>query len=167
MRIVFLLVIIVKKTEKTEIVSPLERIGRLGLKTVKFDIGSGGTPFFKGCEYAAVLSGLSRLEMAWVTYAYINVFGEYELNYIVLSFKDYIAREAELPIEISIRVVELSCRECCYHQTLSDRLRASFMGVSRGKFERNKNKIHKAMDIMRGLLAKVEDEIIKKITAQQ
>lgn len=65
MRIVFLLVIIVKKTEKTEkteIVSPLERIGRLGLKTVKFDIGSGGTPFFKGASTLLYCQGCLGLK---------------------------------------------------------------------------------------------------------
>lgn len=152
-----------EKTEKTEIVSPLERIGRLGLKTVKFDIGSGGTPFFKGCEYAAVLSGLSRLEMAWVMYAYVNTSSESELDYIVAALLPKVVCDYNCGDIVANKLIRLVCREFIQGKTLSGRLRAIVLGVPTASYIRYREKYENAILFVNSVLMEIEKVTSKKI----
>lgn len=148
--------------QKIDNVSVLERVGQLGLKTVKFDTGSGGVPFYKGCEFAAVLSGLSKLEMAWISYVYLNTIDEYSLKLITHKLGSFVVREFG-EIENAERLVELICKERLFGRVLSGRLRSIFIGVPNSTYRRKKSFYDAVISFINCEIDKIEERAQVKI----
>lgn len=149
--------------QKIDNISVLEQIGRLGLKTVKFDTGSGGVPFFKGCEFAGVLSGLNRLEMAWVGYAYLNTNDPSSLHYLVMSLCGSDEYKSEYEYVTCERIAELACKELAFRQKLSGRLRASVIGISKTSYFRKKDHYENLIDRFTKIICNIEKRAERKI----
>lgn len=143
--------------------TPLERIGKLGLKTVKFDTGSGGQAFWRGCEIAGVMSQLTRLELAWVMVAYINTSSEKELEYMSLCIVPELVKRFEFEALMASKIVKMACRERMQRKELSNRMRSVVLGVPKSTYARHQDKYDDALKFINNIIDRIEESSSSKL----
>lgn len=153
--------------------SILARLGRAGVKTVRFDTGTGGTPEYISTDYAWLLKGLSREATAWIVYAYSNTTDPTSFNFLAARLSKVLIRKYEIRPGVAVRLVKHvmqeqmlpPCRYCngagcdkCEtgRQPVSMRLMASICGVPKTTFSRNYSNYKKMMTFVEMLIDKWE-----------
>lgn len=152
----------------------LEKIGRTGLKTVRFDTGVGGTPEYTQMDYAHMLSGLSKEATAWAMYAYSNTEDEKSLSFLTARLSKIILRKyPKIPSKSVVGLVKITLREALmYSPGDSARkgcqvtLKCKVMGISRNTYYRQRDSIDGAIECVINVIVKLEENILKNITTK-
>ncbi|CAH1521313.1 conserved hypothetical protein [Vibrio owensii] len=150
----------------------LEKIGRTGLKTVKFDVGNGGgNPLFEQLDFAHALSGLGKEPTAWAMYAYSNTEDEKSLNFITARLSKIILRKhPSIPTKGVVGLVKITLREhLMYAPSAKTRKGCSVtakslaMGISRRSYYNHSNSIESAIKTVMTIVKVWEEEIAKNV----
>ncbi|NIY91132.1 hypothetical protein [Vibrio diazotrophicus] len=151
--------------------SALEKIGRAGLKTVRFDTGVGGIPEYTQMDFAHALTGLSKEATAWAMYAYSNTEDEKSLSFLTSRLAKIIARKfPELPPKSIVGLVKVTLRECLMYapedtkrKGCSVTLRCTVMNISRDTYYRKSTIIRSAVDMVMQVIRCWEKQIGERV----
>ncbi|MCD1413709.1 hypothetical protein IOC51_06625 [Vibrio parahaemolyticus] len=155
----------------------LEKIGRTGLKTVKFDVGNGGgKPIFDQLDFAHALAGLGNEATAWAMYAYSNTEDEKSLNFITTRLSKIILRKhPSIPAKAVVGLVKIILREHLMYtpgtktrKGCSVTAKSLAMGIARKTYYVHSNAIDSAtqtiMESVRSWESQIADNVGKKLT---
>lgn len=154
--------------------SALEKIGRAGLKTVRFDTGVGGIPEYTQMDLAHALTGLSKEATAWAMYAYSNTEDEKSLSFVTARLAKIITRKfPEFPSKSIVGLVKVTLRECLMYapgevnrKGCSVTLRCASMNISRDTYYRKSNMIQSAVDTVVQVVRGWEKQICERVGAK-
>lgn len=149
----------------------LEKIGRTGLKTVRFDTGVGGTPEYTQMDYAHMLAGLSKEAAAWAMYAYSNTEDEKSLSFLTARLSKIILRKyPKIPSKSVVGLVRITLREALMYcpgesarKGCQVTLKCKAMGIARCTYYRNKNSIDSVTESLWEVITIWEKQISKNI----
>ncbi|ALR91294.1 hypothetical protein [Vibrio alginolyticus] len=150
----------------------LEKIGRTGLKTVKFDVGTGGgKPTFDQLDFAHALTGLGNEATAWAMYAYSNTEDEKSLNFITARLSKIIQRKhPSIPTKAVVGLVKITLREhLLYAPSTKTRkgcsvtARSLAMGIARKTYYAHSNAIDSATQTVMELVRLWEEQIAESV----
>ncbi len=153
----------------------LEKIGRTGLKTVKFDVGNGGgKPVFEQLDFAHALTGLSDEVTAWVMFAYSNAEDEKSLNKVAsLLAKVIIRKHPAIKPKSALGLVKIILREMLQRapgDTTQKRgaviARAKAMGIARSTYYKHQNSIDQAIELVLLVVNSWEEQAAKVSAAR-
>ncbi len=151
----------------------LEKIGRTGLKTVKFDVGNGGgKPVFEQLDFAHALTGLGSEATAWAMYAYSNTEDEQSLNFITSRLSKIILRKhPSLPTKAITGLVKITLREHLMYapgsktrKGCSVTARSLAMGIARKTYYVHSNAIDSATQTIMELVKSWEKQISENVS---
>ncbi len=151
--------------------SALEKIGRAGLKTVRFDTGVGGIPEYTQMDFAHALAGLNKEATAWAMYAYSNTEDEKSLSFVTARLAKIVARKfPELPPKSIVSLVKVTLRECLMYEPgetnrkgCSVTLRCAVMGISRDTYYRRAKVVQAAIELIIGIVQGWENQISRRV----
>ena len=151
--------------------SQLEKIGRTGLKVVKFDTGCGGQAEFTQMDFAHALSGLNNLPTAWAMYAYSNTFDEQSLSYLTARLSKIIRiKHPKIKPKAVIGLVKVTLRDALRHapgkdmtKSLSSRMRAAAMGIPKSTYHENKKVYEQIIAWIHQVIKEWEKQIVKVV----
>ncbi|XEV13599.1 hypothetical protein ACBZ90_17440 [Vibrio alginolyticus] len=152
----------------------LEKIGRTGLKTVKFDTGTGGIPEFDPLDFAHMFAGLNSEASAWVMFAYSNSEDETSLNKITsLLSKVIIRKHPVIKPKGAVGLVKIILREVLQRapgDTTQKRgaviARAKAMGIARSTYHKHQNSINQAIELILSVVDSWEEQAAKVSAAR-
>ena len=151
----------------------LEKIGRSGLKTVKFDTGTGGgKPLFDQVDFAHALSGLGKEATAWALFAYSNTEDEKSLSFVTSRLSKIILRKhPKLPVKSILGLVKITLREhLMYAPGTKTRkgntvaAKSLAMGISKRSYYNHSASIDSAVETIMTIVKIWEDEIAKNVS---
>lgn len=149
----------------------LEKIGRTGLKTVRFDTGVGGTPEYTQMDYAHMLSGLSKEATAWAMYAYSNTEDEKSLSFLTNRLSKIILRKyPKIPPKSVVGLVKITLREALmyspgesFRKGCQVTLKCKVMRLPRRTFYLHKLSIDSAVETIISIISSWESQILSNI----
>lgn len=150
----------------------LEKVGRTGLKTVKFDTGNGGgKPIFQQLDFAHALTGLSKEVTAWALYAYSNTEDEKSLSFITSRLSKIVLRKhPKIPTKAVLGLVKITLREhLMYAPGTKNRKGCSVtaksiaMGIARKTYYAHSNSIESATDTIMKIVRNWEEQIATNV----
>lgn len=152
----------------------LERIGRTGLKTVRFDTGVGGVPEYTQMDCAHMLAGLSKEAAAWAMYAYSNTEDEKSLSFLTARLSKIVLRKyPEIPAKSVVGLVKITLREALMYcpgenvrKGCQVTLKCKVMGISRCSYYRHQESITAASDMITKKIARLEENIIANLQSR-
>ncbi|MCG9699623.1 hypothetical protein L1D19_05690 [Vibrio natriegens] len=151
----------------------LEKIGRTGLKTIKFDVGNGGgKPIFDQLDFAHALAGLGNEATAWAMYAYSNTEDEKSLNFITARLAKIITRQhPKIPTKSIVGLVKITLREqLMYEPGETNRkgntvvIKAKAMGIARKTYYAHSESINSAVETINTLVNAWESQIADRVS---
>ncbi|WP_165313001.1 hypothetical protein [Vibrio ziniensis] len=147
----------------------LERIGRSGLKTVKFDTGSGGgAPSVQAIEATGFgLAGLSKEATAWAMFAYSNTEDEKSLNYLASRLSKIVLRSnPKIPTRSIVGLVKITLRECLMYapdettrKGCTVAAKSIAMGIARKTYYAHRESIESSCEMIRRIVSMWEEQI--------
>ncbi|TVO37365.1 hypothetical protein [Vibrio algivorus] len=152
----------------------LERIGRTGLKTVRFDTGVGGIQEYTQMDYAHMLAGLSKEATAWAMYAYSNTEDEKSLSFLTARLSKIILRKyPKIPPKSVVGLVKITLREALMYcpgdstrKGCQVTLKCRAMGLPRRTFYNHKISIDLATKTLLSIIFSLESQISSNLNDQ-
>ncbi len=152
----------------------LEKIGRTGLKTVKFDTGTGGIPEYDSLDFAHMIAGLNPEASAWVMFAYSNSEDEKSLNKVTSLLSKVITRKhPAIKPRSAVGLVKIVLRETLQRapgDTSQKRgavmARAKAMGIARSTYHKHQNSIDQAIELILSVVNCWEEQAVKVSVAR-
>lgn len=148
----------------------LEKIGRTGLKTIKFETGCGGQVEFTQMDFAHALSGLNRESTAWAMYAYSNTFDEQSLSYLTSRLSKAVrVKYPKLKPKAIVGLVKITLRESLrsgpgeVKRPVSIRIKSAAMGVPKSTYHDNKDKYDEVITWINACVSRWENQISKVV----
>ncbi|MGD1335063.1 hypothetical protein ACP6H1_21850 [Vibrio harveyi] len=150
----------------------LEKVGRTGLKTVKFDVGNGGgKPMFQQLDFAHALTGLSNEATAWALYAYSNTEDEKSLSFVTSRLAKIILRKhPKVPTKSVVGLVKITLREHLMYapgtktrKGCSVTAKSVAMGIARKTYYANANAINSATQTIMEIVLAWEEQIATNV----
>ncbi|MGD1467183.1 hypothetical protein [Vibrio harveyi] len=155
-----------------ELNDQLEKVGRTGLKTIKFDTGNGGgKPIFDQLDFAHALTGLSNEATAWALYAYSNTEDEKSLSFITSRLAKIVLRKhPKVPTKAVVGLVKITLREhLMYAPSTKTRkgctvaAKSIAMGIARKTYYAHANSIDSATKTIMTIVRAWEEQIATNV----
>ncbi len=153
----------------------LEKIGRTGLKTVKFDVGNGGgKPIFDQLDFAHALAGLGNEATAWAMYAYSNTEDEKSLNFLTARLAKIITRQhPKIPTKSIVGLVKITLREVLMYSPGEEKrngvqatVKCRAMGMPRRTYYRHRSAIESATETLLSIIYEWEAQISNNVASK-